>query len=162
MDACKKTGLNGAQMNEIWKGAMEKKQVIKFGGGFYCAKVDMGSFKFSYTAPSTTTETISSTLGSYNDGERRQQTCGQLMVNNLNGIGIRVEAALGGKRIGTKVSFGDKFFFTHTRTQNNKGRVITFYKLDDGRGWIHNFVSKTPDTLDGVKVLSVPTNSGPI
>lgn len=39
MDACKKFGLDSNQMNKIWAVAKDKKQMIKFGGGFYCGKV---------------------------------------------------------------------------------------------------------------------------
>lgn len=39
MEACKKMDMDGTQLNKLWKTAEEKKQSIKFGGGFYCAKI---------------------------------------------------------------------------------------------------------------------------
>jgi len=40
MEGCNKLGINGTQLNTIWATAKENKQLIKFGGGFYCGKVN--------------------------------------------------------------------------------------------------------------------------
>jgi len=39
VDACKRLGLNGTEMDESWAVAKKKKQLVKFGGGFYAALV---------------------------------------------------------------------------------------------------------------------------
>eukprot|EP00968_Pinguiococcus_pyrenoidosus_P021230 scaffold2724_cov260-Pinguiococcus_pyrenoidosus.AAC.17 len=38
-DACQKLGLSGAQLDEKWSQLKRGKDMIKFGGGFYCGKV---------------------------------------------------------------------------------------------------------------------------
>lgn len=39
VDACKTLGINGDGMQSLWNEAQERKELIKFGGGFYCAKI---------------------------------------------------------------------------------------------------------------------------
>merc|ERR1719230_1407617 len=39
MDACKKLGVDAAQMASMWNQAKDAGQLIKFGGGFYCGKL---------------------------------------------------------------------------------------------------------------------------
>jgi len=39
MDGCKKLGINAQQMDEAWAKAKADKNLIKFGGGFYCGMV---------------------------------------------------------------------------------------------------------------------------
>eukprot|EP00929_Paragymnodinium_shiwhaense_P037244 TRINITY_DN1987_c0_g2_i1.p1 TRINITY_DN1987_c0_g2~~TRINITY_DN1987_c0_g2_i1.p1 ORF type:complete len:2122 (-),score=771.88 TRINITY_DN1987_c0_g2_i1:341-6706(-) len=40
VDACKKIGVDGDKMEKIWNQAKADGNLIKFGGGFYCAKLD--------------------------------------------------------------------------------------------------------------------------
>ena len=42
MDACKKLGVDAAQMASMWNQAKDAGQLIKFGGGFYCGKLTTG------------------------------------------------------------------------------------------------------------------------
>jgi len=39
-DACKKLGIDGAALDEKWSSLKRGENLIKFGGGFYCGKVD--------------------------------------------------------------------------------------------------------------------------
>lgn len=39
VDACKLLNINGSQMAAFWDGAKDRGELIKFGGGFYCAKI---------------------------------------------------------------------------------------------------------------------------
>jgi len=42
MDACKKLGIDGNELNVEWAKTKKSKQLIKFGGGFYCGKIPSG------------------------------------------------------------------------------------------------------------------------
>ena len=55
----------------------------------------------------------------------------------VGGVGVRVRPEYPGTRTGTSVNSGDMVAFTETRAAQHDGRVIRFYKLADGRGWIH-------------------------
>ena len=37
--ACKKWGVDGQGLDKKWSAIDKKKSMVKFGGGFYCAKV---------------------------------------------------------------------------------------------------------------------------
>lgn len=39
VEACKLLGINGSQMAGLWDQAQKRGELIKFGGGFYCAKI---------------------------------------------------------------------------------------------------------------------------
>lgn len=39
VEACKLLGINGTQMAGLWDQAQKRGELIKFGGGFYCAKI---------------------------------------------------------------------------------------------------------------------------
>jgi len=39
VDACKALSINGTEMAKLWNDAKTKGELIKFGGGFYCAKI---------------------------------------------------------------------------------------------------------------------------
>merc|ERR1719379_1469666 len=39
MDACKKLGVDGDQMETLWVDAKARGELLKFGGGFYCASI---------------------------------------------------------------------------------------------------------------------------
>ena len=41
MDACKKLGVDAAQMASMWNQAKDAGQLIKFGGGFYCGLIEI-------------------------------------------------------------------------------------------------------------------------
>ena len=41
-DACKEFGLDGNSLDKIWAEAKKNKQLVKFGGGFYCGKLQLG------------------------------------------------------------------------------------------------------------------------
>jgi nucleoside diphosphate kinase len=41
MDAGKKLGLDAAQLDAVWAKAKKADQLVKFGGGFYCGKIEM-------------------------------------------------------------------------------------------------------------------------
>jgi len=40
VDACSALGIGGGKMDETWAKTKKKKELIKFGGGFYCGKID--------------------------------------------------------------------------------------------------------------------------
>ena len=40
LQACKKMGIDGAALDKKWAVAKKAGDLIKFGGGFYCAKID--------------------------------------------------------------------------------------------------------------------------
>ena len=40
IDGAAKLGLNAQQLEKRWGVAKKNKEMIKFGGGFYCAKID--------------------------------------------------------------------------------------------------------------------------
>jgi len=42
-EACEHLGIDEAQMAELWNIAKDKDRLIKFGGGFYCAQITVGS-----------------------------------------------------------------------------------------------------------------------
>ena len=42
LDACKKLGYTGAEMDEAWGAAKGAGAIIKLGGGFYCGKLEKG------------------------------------------------------------------------------------------------------------------------
>jgi len=42
VDGCAKLGISGAEMDTQWAKTKKSKQLIKFGGGFYCGKVTVG------------------------------------------------------------------------------------------------------------------------
>jgi len=58
MDGAKKLGVDGAGLNEKWSKLVSGKDLIKFGGGFYCGKVDgiyiMNGFYMDMRAAYTT------------------------------------------------------------------------------------------------------------
>jgi len=73
-------------------------------------------------------------------------------VHNINGIGIRKDPVFPGKRIGAKVNCGEVVAYDDTTIYDYKGYFIKFYKLSDGRGWIHNFIPADPRAMMGVRV----------
>eukprot|EP00494_Astrolonche_serrata_P024871 UN25131 len=72
-----------------------------------------------------------------------------------NGIGVRRGPVYPGYRTGGAVPYGGYREYTETKDCVWNGRRITFYKLADGSGWIHNY---DPDTgrCDRVKVVTAP------
>ena len=40
IDGAEKLGLNATELEQRWAVAKKNKDMIKFGGGFYCAKID--------------------------------------------------------------------------------------------------------------------------
>lgn len=44
-DACAKYGLSAEELGKVWDVASAKKLLVKFGGGFYCAKLTFGTKK---------------------------------------------------------------------------------------------------------------------
>lgn len=48
-DACKKLDINGAGLDKLWAVAKKSKKMIKFGGGFYCGKIEPASGEPLYT-----------------------------------------------------------------------------------------------------------------
>jgi len=64
-------------------------------------------------------------------------------------VGIRRAAAYPGERIGVLFEPGKVAAFTETATvlhdhSDGNSYAITFYRLADGRGWVHDF---NPDKL---------------
>ena len=65
MDACAKFGCDADALDKAWAAAKKAKQLVKFGGGFYCGLVEMGgkklyvfngffmSMRSKFTAPGT-------------------------------------------------------------------------------------------------------------
>ena len=41
MDACKELGVDAAGLDKLWAQAKKDKKLVKFGGGFYCGKIDV-------------------------------------------------------------------------------------------------------------------------
>eukprot|EP00928_Gymnodinium_smaydae_P079651 TRINITY_DN6351_c0_g2_i1.p1 TRINITY_DN6351_c0_g2~~TRINITY_DN6351_c0_g2_i1.p1 ORF type:complete len:430 (+),score=131.59 TRINITY_DN6351_c0_g2_i1:100-1389(+) len=41
-DACEKMGIDADELDKMWGGAKKAKNLVKFGGGFYCAKLEKG------------------------------------------------------------------------------------------------------------------------
>merc|ERR1719352_2065811 len=39
-DACEKFEIDAEELDKMWAGAKKAKNLVKFGGGFYCAKLD--------------------------------------------------------------------------------------------------------------------------
>ena len=65
------------------------------------------------------------------------------------GVGIRHAAAYPGERTGESVEAGELVAFTETATvqhdhSDGNSYAITFYRLADGRGWVHDFKSNKP------------------
>ena len=65
------------------------------------------------------------------------------------GVGIRHAAAYPGERTGESVKAGELMAFTETATvqhdhSDGNSYAITFYKLADGRGWVHDFHPDKP------------------
>lgn len=77
-----------------------------------------------------------------------------IQVTNENGIGIRRHAEMPGLRVGGKIFYGEILQFKQKKLVHYEGYLLTFYELEDGRGWIHNFVANRPAALDGIKALS--------
>jgi hypothetical protein len=81
------------------------------------------------------------------------------------GIGIRRAAAYPGEHTGDKVKHNEILPYTsssmldYTHTDGNV-YSITFYRLADGRGWIHDFNIVKPDTTtltrDWANAISKP------
>ena len=64
-------------------------------------------------------------------------------------MGIRLAAAYPGERTGESVEAGQVVAFTKTATvqhdhSDGKSYAITFYRLADGRGWVHDFDREKP------------------
>jgi len=60
------------------------------------------------------------------------------------GVGIRHAAAYPGERTGESIEAGELVAFTEMATvqhdhSDGKSYAITFYRLADGRGWVHDF-----------------------
>merc|ERR1712038_1827262 len=57
-------------------------------------------------------------------------------------------------RTGTDVSFGQILKCSERKFYTYQNHVIRFYKLSDGRGWIHNFRRRNPNALNGLKEIN--------
>jgi len=77
-------------------------------------------------------------------------------VMYASGIQIRKQPIYPGKRTGhTPLPKGLIIGYTHRTMFDYNGISITFYKLADSRGWIHNFNPDSPTSLDTVQELGV-------
>merc|ERR1712038_557493 len=86
---------------------------------------------------------------------RKQTKISMLIkITNHDGIGIRKYAEYPGKRTGTDVSFGQILKCSERKFYTYQNHVIRFYKLSDGRGWIHNFRRRNPNALNGLKEIN--------
>jgi hypothetical protein len=47
LDACAKLGVDAEGLNNLWQGAKNANQIVKFGGGFYCGKIEGDIFVFN-------------------------------------------------------------------------------------------------------------------
>jgi nucleoside diphosphate kinase len=45
VDSCKKLGIDGDAMEKMWNVSKKNGKLVKFGGGFYCAQIDMDAAK---------------------------------------------------------------------------------------------------------------------
>lgn len=66
------------------------------------------------------------------------------------GVGIRREPVYPGERAVEGLRAGEVIAFTETATfqyshSDGKSYTITFYRLADGRGWVHDFDPKKPE-----------------
>ena len=49
LDACKTLGIDAAEINAAWAAAKDEKRLVKFGGGFYCARLEIEGKQPLYT-----------------------------------------------------------------------------------------------------------------
>lgn len=76
-----------------------------------------------------------------------------IKITNKDRIGIRKHPEYPGERTGVDVSLGQIFKCSQRKFYKYQNYKITFYKLSDGQGWIHNFRRRNPTALDGLKEI---------
>lgn len=74
-------------------------------------------------------------------------------IKNAKGISIRQAPIYPGKRTDHSLRQGLIAGYTHHIKFDYNGIAIKFYKLADGRGWIHNYNADSPTALDTVQEL---------
>eukprot|EP00463_Aulacantha_scolymantha_P003417 TRINITY_DN4284_c0_g1_i1.p1 TRINITY_DN4284_c0_g1~~TRINITY_DN4284_c0_g1_i1.p1 ORF type:complete len:255 (-),score=32.83 TRINITY_DN4284_c0_g1_i1:52-816(-) len=74
----------------------------------------------------------------------------RIKVANKNGISIRKHPIYPGERVGINVKKNEIISYNEKKKFRYRSYSITFYKLSDGRGWIHNFNPRAPNALDGI------------
>jgi len=73
-----------------------------------------------------------------------------IMCNHPKGVAIRKAPAYPGESIGEGLRSGQMSAYNETTNFEFEGHNITFYKLSDGRGWVHNYIPNDPSALNGV------------
>ncbi len=78
-----------------------------------------------------------------------------------DGVSVRKTAAYPGNRTSESLDSGETFEFTDTNLVKHEHsgveRIITFYKLADGRGWVHDFHTDEP----GTRQIKIPVSTQP-
>jgi hypothetical protein len=69
--------------------------------------------------------------------------CGTARCMHINGIALRTGPASLGQRTGVTMTRGEVFAFTKTTSVQYEGAKIVFYELADGRGWVHDYPSRS-------------------
>lgn len=77
----------------------------------------------------------------------------RIKVNSNMGVLIHKTVSYPGQKIGQILEYGKIVSYDQTATYNHLGHPITFYRLSDGRGWIHNYIASDPKGLNGVVVV---------
>eukprot|EP00421_Protoceratium_reticulatum_P033185 CAMPEP_0168481220 /NCGR_PEP_ID=MMETSP0228-20121227/64399_1 /TAXON_ID=133427 /ORGANISM="Protoceratium reticulatum, Strain CCCM 535 (=CCMP 1889)" /LENGTH=138 /DNA_ID=CAMNT_0008497581 /DNA_START=54 /DNA_END=467 /DNA_ORIENTATION=+ len=75
-------------------------------------------------------------------------------VTNHNGIGVRKDPAYPGSRTEQVVKEHALFIFVEKRTVLYCGHVITFFRLADANGWLHNFDVDNPIGMGTIREVS--------
>lgn len=76
-----------------------------------------------------------------------------IKIKHKHGVEIITKSEYPGVCIGIRLEQNEVASYVETKTVDHLGYGITFYKLKDGRGWVHNFVASSPGSSKVIQEL---------